>query len=91
MKRRRTPVQTWIGKGFKSEEGAGEGGAEMRGDRRHGSVAEWVRANRLMIDAEILRQCPSLGTERLTDRERRLWTVNDEGLYRLARADGARV
>ena len=61
----------------------------MRGHRRQQTVVQWVRANRLMIDAEIERQCPGIG--RLTDRERRLWTVNDEGLYRLARADGARV
>lgn len=61
----------------------------MRGDRRRGSVAEWVRAHRAEIDAEIERQCPHIG--RLNDRERRLWTVNDEGLYLRARADGARV
>ena len=56
---------------------------------RQMSVARWVQKNRLVIDAEILRQCPNVG--RLNDRERRLWVVNDEGLYRAAQADGARV
>jgi hypothetical protein len=42
--------------------------------------------------------CPLNGTDHthsdapeLNDRERRLWILNDEGLYRWARAEGVRI
>lgn len=43
------------------------------------------------------RYCPKSGTdhdhepEPLNDKERRLWILNDEGLYRWARAEGVRI
>jgi len=41
--------------------------------------------------------CPKSGTdhyhapERLNDSERRLWILNDEGLYRWARSEGVKI
>lgn len=41
--------------------------------------------------------CPKSGTEHdhdpepLNDRERRLWILNDEGLYNWARSEGVRI
>ena len=44
------------------------------------SLRDFIRANREDIDRAIVRACPNLG--RLNDEERRLWVLNDEGLYR---------
>ena len=52
------------------------------------SVLEFIRENRQELDAAILRCCPGL---KLTDAERRLWILNDEGLYSWARAEGVRI
>mgnify|MGYP001323047170 CR=1 FL=1 len=38
-----------------------------------------IRENRVEIDACIKRKCSSV---KLNDRERELWIMNDEGLYR---------
>jgi len=57
--------------------------------RRQMTVATWVRNHRASIDAIIQRSGGH--ARRLNDHERRLWVVNDEGLYCWARADGARV
>ena len=41
--------------------------------------------------------CPHSGTDhrhetpRLNDKERRLWVLNDEGLYQWARSEGVRI
>ncbi len=53
------------------------------------SLTEWIKENREELDAMILKACPNIGT--LNDQERRLWILNDEGLYNLARADGVRI
>ncbi len=52
------------------------------------SLTQWIRANREEIDRAIKSACDNC---RLNDRERRLWVLNDEGLYNLAMADGVRV
>lgn len=53
-------------------------------------LREWIRRNRAEIDKAILGRVPNIG-DRLNDDERRLWVLNDEGLYLWARGDGARV
>ena len=52
------------------------------------TMATFIRENRKEIDAAIKRVCDNC---RLNDRERRLWILNDEGLYRWARSEGVRV
>lgn len=52
------------------------------------SLTQWIKANREEIDQAIKTQCDNC---RLNDQERRLWVLNDEGLYNWARHDGARV
>lgn len=44
------------------------------------SLRDFIRANREDIDRTILDACPNVG--RANDEERRLWVLNDEGLYR---------
>ncbi len=53
------------------------------------SLREWIKTNRAEIDAAIKRACPN--AQHFNDDERRLWVLNDEGLYSWARSDGARV
>lgn len=52
------------------------------------SVAAFIAEHRAEIDAVILRRVPNA---RLTDSERRLWILNDEGLYQWARAEGVKI
>ena len=52
------------------------------------TLKTFIRENRKEIDAAIKRVCDNC---RLNDNERRLWILNDEGLYRWARSEGARV
>lgn len=52
------------------------------------SLTNWIRDNRATIDEAIKRVCPNC---RLNDSERRMWILNDEGLYRWARSEGVRV
>ena len=52
------------------------------------SLRDWIRANRTELDECIRRACPNIA--RLDDEERRLWVLNDEGLYNWARSE-ARV
>jgi hypothetical protein len=51
------------------------------------SLTEFIRANRADIDAAIKRVVPNC---RLDDAERRMWILNDEGLYRWAKSEGVR-
>ena len=53
------------------------------------SLTQFIKANRSMIDAFILRKVPNIGT--INDAERRLWVLNDEFLYNTARAEGVRI
>jgi len=52
------------------------------------TLREFIRANRAELDEAIQRACP--GAKR-NDEERRLWVLNDEGLYNWARAEGVRI
>lgn len=53
------------------------------------SIHDFIRAHREELDAAILRACPNAG--RIDDAERRLWILNDEGLYNWARSEGVRI
>jgi hypothetical protein len=53
------------------------------------TMQQFIRENRTELDECITRACPNIG--RLNDDERRLWILNDEGLYRFARSEGVRI
>jgi hypothetical protein len=69
------------------------------------TLRAFIAANRSEIDAAITGRVPRTascycglsGTDhqhqpsRLNDEERRLWVLNDEGLYRWARSEGVRI
>lgn len=55
---------------------------------RRKSLRDWIRENREMLDKEIQLLCPGAPKN---DDERRLWVLNDEGLYRLARREGVNI
>jgi hypothetical protein len=48
------------------------------------SLQNFIKENRQEIDAAIKRVCPDI---RLNDKERRLWILNDEGLYNWAHSE----
>lgn len=52
------------------------------------SIRQFIRENREEIDAAIRRACPNCS---LNNEERRMWILNDEGLYRWARSEGVRI
>lgn len=52
------------------------------------SLTQFIRENRQEIDYYIRRVVPNA---RIDDEERRLWILNDEGLYNWARGEGVRV
>lgn len=45
----------------------------------------WIKKNRKEIDEYIKRACPNCTL--FNDEERRLWILNDEGLYNWARSE----
>ena len=51
------------------------------------SLREFIRTHRAEIDTVIV----AAGGLATNDEERRLWILNDEGLYRWARAAGVRI
>ena len=53
------------------------------------TLKEFIRANRPAIDKVILSVCSNAG--RIDDAERRLWVLNDEGLYWWAKREGVKV
>jgi hypothetical protein len=53
------------------------------------NLREWIKTNRAGLDMCIRRVCPNLA--RLNDAERRLWILNDEGLYNWAKSEGVKV
>lgn len=53
------------------------------------TLKQFIKDNRAEIDGAIQRV---VGPEfRRNDNERRLWVMNDEGLYRWARRSGCRI
>jgi hypothetical protein len=54
------------------------------------TMREFVRRNRVELDAAI-RSALKRPEYKLNDEERRLWVLNDEGLYLWARSEGVNV
>lgn len=52
------------------------------------TMREFIKQNKEEIDDAIKRVVPNA---RLNNEERRLWIMNDEGLYNWARRSGVRV
>lgn len=52
------------------------------------TLKNFIKENREELDECIKRVCPNC---RMNDEERRLWILNDEGLYRWARSEGVRI
>jgi len=52
------------------------------------TLKQFIKENREELDACIEMACPGC---RKNDEERRLWILNDEGLYRWARSEGVRI
>lgn len=51
------------------------------------TLQNFIRKNRKEIDRAIQSVCDC----QLNDKERRLWILNDEGLYNWARSEGVRI
>ena len=52
------------------------------------TLKQFIRENRKEIDTAIKRVCDNC---KLNDRERRLWVLNDVGLYNWVRSEGVRI
>ncbi len=52
---------------------------------------DFIRDNRTELDAAIARALGQDRNPRANDEERRLWVLNDEGLYNWARSEGVRI
>ena len=52
------------------------------------SLSSWIKENRTEIDAAIRSSVPNA---RIDDAERRMWILNDEGLYNWAKSEGVNV
>ena len=53
------------------------------------TLKDFILKNRKEIDVAIVQACPNIG--KITDEERRLWVLNDEGLYQWARSEGVKI
>ncbi|MBU1235040.1 MAG: hypothetical protein KKC77_19305 [Proteobacteria bacterium] len=51
-------------------------------------LQDFIKENKEEIDTAIKSVCKNV---RLNDTERRLWILNDEGLYNWARSEGVRI
>lgn len=54
------------------------------------SIKAFIRANRSELDAAIRRALKD-PERKLNDEERRLWVLNEEGLYLWARREGVNI
>lgn len=54
------------------------------------SIREFIRKNRKELD-ECIRGAVGDPKYKINDEERRLWVLNDEGLYNWARSEGVPV
>ncbi len=52
------------------------------------TMRDFIKTNKEEIDACIRHACPNVS---LSNEERRLWILNEEGLYRWARSQGVRI
>ena len=55
------------------------------------TLKQFIKENRDELDACIARALGEEDNPNANDRERRLWILNDEGLYRWARSEGVRI
>lgn len=55
------------------------------------TLKQFIKQNRAELDACIARALGLDKTPLPNDAERRLWILNDEGLYRWARSEGVRI
>jgi hypothetical protein len=55
------------------------------------TLKEFIKQNRQELDTCIARAIGRDKNPRPNDEERRLWVLNDEGLYNWARSEGVRV
>lgn len=53
------------------------------------TLRNFIKENRVEIDAAIKRACPNCNI--FNYEVRRLWILNDEGLYNWARSEGVRI
>jgi hypothetical protein len=52
------------------------------------TIKDFIKQNKTEIDSAIKRVVPNA---RLNDQERRLWILNDEGLYNWARSQRVKI
>lgn len=52
------------------------------------SLTQFIKENRTEIDAAIKSVVPNA---KLNDQERRMWVLNDEGLYRWAKSNKVKI
>lgn len=52
------------------------------------SIYSFIRKHRKELSDIILQRCPGI---RLNDQDRRLWILNDEGLYLWAKSEGVEI
>ncbi len=55
------------------------------------TLKQFLKENRTELDACIARALGEDKNPRANDDERRLWVLNDEGLYRWARSEGVKI
>lgn len=55
------------------------------------TLASFIAEHRVELDACIARALNMERNPRANDAERRLWILNDEGLYQWARSEGVRI
>jgi len=54
------------------------------------TLKQFIKDNKVEIDNAIKMAVPNIGVK-LTDDERRLWILNDYGLYMWAKREGVRI
>jgi hypothetical protein len=52
------------------------------------TLKEFIKENKIELDTYIKKAVPNVS---LNDGERRLWILNDEGLYNWARSEGVEI
>ena len=55
------------------------------------TLANFIRNNRAELDAVIACALQMSRNPHANDNERRLWVLNDEGLYRWAQSEGVKI
>lgn len=54
-------------------------------------LSKFIQEHRKELDEYIAKQVHDEEGKRYNDQERRMWVLNDEGLYLWARAEGCRI